>query len=174
MKLSKFMLKAIALSAVLAISAALAGCNNNNANASSSSASSTITSDVSSEQADVSADSNSESKASSKAKTKADLSETMGSWILAEGNGYANIVMNGMGQFAAYDDNNSLNVKGEVQYVAESGDNAAHYDLYSEDGELVDSVYFDNDSRFHVGTDASAYYELYIGSSAVSSKAATK
>ena len=167
------MLKAIALSAVLAMSVALAGCNKK-ADDVSSSVLSTITSDVISEQADVSADSKAESTASSKTKAKADLSETMGSWILAEGNGYANIVMNGMGQFAAYDDNNSLNVKGEVKYVAESGDNAAHYDLYSEDGELVDSVYFDNDSRFHVGTDASAYYELYIGSSDVSSKAATK
>ncbi len=157
MKSSKFIARSVVLVIALAAAAVFSGCSGDKDTLSSAESSSQETVSA------VSAESASDSAESDISQTEADFSVTMGSWMLASGEGDANIVMNGIGNFASYDEDGAVQASGNVEYSDES--DGGHYDLYSDDGTLIASIYFDNDSRFHIGEDASAYYEKYVGSS---------
>lgn len=87
-----------------------------------------------------------------------DFAGTEGLWR-ADGSLYsASIYMDGLGGFIMYYASGSTEAAGYLESTDEFGNGEYRYDMYSDDGELITSFYFDSSIQIHMGNDEDRVY----------------
>ncbi len=85
---------------------------------------------------------------------------TEGTWRLDGASDTAYIEMDGRGGFIMYYASGAVENSGYMECADEYGDGALTYYMYSTDGELLCSFWFDSASRIHIGNEGGAVYIL--------------
>ena len=90
----------------------------------------------------------------------ADFSRTEGTWRSGGAKDTAYIVMDGKGNYTAFYASGNTESTGTLKAVDENGNGYNRYDMYDSNGNLFSSLYFDSDSKFHIGS--GDFYSYYI------------
>ncbi|KMW10421.1 hypothetical protein [Enterocloster citroniae] len=85
---------------------------------------------------------------------------TRGLWRMDGATDTASIEMDGFGGFTMYYASGLVEASGYLECVEEYENGDFRYDMYTVEGALVASFYFDSDTQFHVGNDDGSVYLL--------------
>ena len=85
---------------------------------------------------------------------------TRGLWRLDGMTDTDSIEMDGLGGFTMYHASGSVEAAGYLECIDEYENGDFRYDLYTAEGELIVSFYFDSDTQFHLGNDDRSVYLL--------------